>query len=247
MQKLRTNNGQDHKFVLQLPIVLHFLNHISAAKITSDYLGDHISSQLPSSPPPSERDPSLSSCCHSKMQVYSRSQSWLLPVFKHDSQEVPQHNHQKSKALCFLRAPHQQHWGVDSNGTSSSCACNSHSEEPASKDVREHQRCQQAPASTFLFKPLLCTSYALSTCLCMAKKKRGGKLCFIFCLCCMWSWGSTCLTGFNGSGKMLLVCSHQCFPKDYTGSFQNTGHLHGNSLGRGTGFLLHSFSLQWTI
>lgn len=66
MQKLRTNNGQDHKFVLQLPTVLHFLNHISAAKITSDYLGDHISSQLPSSPPPSERDPSLSSCCHSK-------------------------------------------------------------------------------------------------------------------------------------------------------------------------------------
>lgn len=115
-----------------------------------------------------------------KMQVYSGTQSWLQLVFKHNSQEVSQHSYPKSGALRFLQALHQQHRGVDSSWTSSSCACNSHSEEPAPKDVREHQRCQQAPASTFPFKPLLSTSYFLSICLCTPKKK-GGKMCFIFC------------------------------------------------------------------
>lgn len=97
----------------------------------------------------------------------------------------------KTQPLSFLQAP-KAAWGVDSSWTSSSCACNSRSEEPVSRRVREHQRCQQAPASTFPFKPVLCTvsypSKVLNICLGMAKKKRGSVKSFIFSWYHKWSY-----------------------------------------------------------
>lgn len=132
--------------------------------------------------------------------------------------------------LCFPQALHQQHRGVDSNWARSSCACNSHGEESASKDVREHQRCQQPPASMFPFKPLLSTSYVLSICLCMAKNKRWEDvLHFLFIPHIkLWTQISYTLYWLNQNISGIF---HQCFRKDYTDSFHNMGHLHGNSTG----------------
>lgn len=95
------------------------------------------------------------------------------------AQEGSQQDSQKSRESPVLATgSQQQHRGVDSSGTSSSCACNSHSQEPAAEDVTEHQGCQQAPASTFPFKPLPCTPCVLSICLPSAKNKEVGRCAF---------------------------------------------------------------------
>lgn len=102
-----------------------------------------------------------------------------------------------------------------------------------SRSVREHQRYQQAPASTLCFKPFLCTVPIFLSFKRMSghgeEEKRWEDVHYFLVICSCEATDLRSLADFTGPTKILLVDPHQCVQKDYTGHFQSMGLLGGGT------------------